>query len=369
MGKRLLQFGLAVSFFAAGCGSRSGLEDYPSEKLPVVAGLVPIVCHSSVAASSTVNVKSPLQMEIILDGSGSMSDDHKWVAAVTGLDVIFDDFLAEEDPTFAAGLIVFSDRRDPTVGEGPYPTATDVPPALVDKRQRDAMRARLDRTTPGGGTPTFRALEGGFGVLRAFDPPSDRNPQKILVILTDGVPSGPLGVPNSHEIEQAQCLDLVTAERGGLPSIRTFAVGIGPFPGNTDYDPNFMGDLAIAGGTRSSPVCDPHATNEDRVCHFQISPLGKPTSDLTREFVSAIDRIRQVAVRSCEFTFVDNDPVDPTNVIVDWTDGAGKKESIAEDTDNGWTYDARRRTVVLHGRVCAEVSADFSGDVSVRRSC
>ena len=353
-----------------GCGSRSQLstDEFASNE--------PGTCRSSVGSATKRIGKTPLDMEIVLDGSGSMSDDNKWVAVSAGLDVIFDDLLAEPDRDLAVGLIIFSDQKDRTVGEGPYPTAVDVPLGIVDAARHDALRKRLDTTYPGAGTPTLRALRGGFNTLTKFTSPETRGPngRKIVVLMTDGVPSGPPNVPFSHQIEQGQCIDLVRAQiQDGPPTgpIRTFAVGIGPFPGNSDYDPNFIGDLAIAGGTRASPQCEPHTATESNVCHFQVSPLGKSSNELEREFVAAIEKIRQISVQGCEFSFdTESAPsVDVSKIKVVYTDAAGGNHTIAQDTDNGWTFDPSTRRVFLHGQACTSSNVDLRGSVSVVLGC
>jgi hypothetical protein len=361
---------LVALLAVGGCGSRSQLSvnDFTSAE--------PAICRSSVASGTKRIGKTPLDMEIVLDGSGSMTDDNKWVAVSAGLDVIFDDFLVQADRDLAVGMIIFSDQKDPTVGEGPYPAAVDVPLGFVGVSLHDALRKRLDTTYPGGGTPTFRALRGGFDVLTKFTSPETRSPngRKILVLMTDGVPSGPPNVPLSHQIEQNQCLDLVRAQiHDGPPTgpIRTFAMGIGPFPGNSDYDPNFMGDLAVAGGTRASPNCEPHAAAESSVCHFQVSPLGKTPTELKREFVAAIDAIRQISVQSCEFSFDTGSAttVDVSKITVVYTDATGQAHPIQEDTDNGWTFDPNVGRVFLHGQACTSSNVDLNGSVSVVLGC
>ncbi|MEO6419370.1 MAG: hypothetical protein ABIP39_08200, partial [Polyangiaceae bacterium] len=167
---RTIGASLVALLASSACGSRSdlGLGDLSFEQ--------PVTCRSSVGAATKRIGKTPLDMQIVLDGSGSMADDNKWVAVAAGLDVIFDSFAVTPDPELAVGLIIFADQRDPTVGEGPYPTKPDVPLGLVDGARHKALRTRLDATFPGAGTPTLRALEGGFNVLKAFSSPEKRGP-------------------------------------------------------------------------------------------------------------------------------------------------------------------------------------------------
>src|SRR5690606_24928316 len=149
---------------------------------------------------------------------------------------------------------------------------------------------------------------------------------------------------------------------------KTFSVGIGPFPGGAfSYDPKFMGDMAVAGGTRATPQCNPASTNINNVCHFQITPGGKPIQQLKNEFVNAINRIRGLAV-GCEFNIVldeDAGNVDPNKINVVWTDGKGKQNLIPQDDEDGWSYDDPENPtkVILNGQACGDVSADLGSNV------
>ena len=203
-------------------------------------------CESAEAATS----RAPVYMLIVLDGSGSMDQDNKWVAVVPALDAIFDDFKAKADPSIAVGLLAFSDKKDPTCTslipglpgpcKGPYPSSVDVPIAIVDQAQHDKLHTRITGSAPGGGTPTFAALSGGYATLENFVPSGALPPggKKVLVIMTDGVPSG-------GSSEQTQCTTAAAAELAkAAPKgpVTTFAVGIGVFPSTdtANYDPAFM---------------------------------------------------------------------------------------------------------------------------------
>jgi hypothetical protein len=185
------------------------------------------------------------------------------------------------------------------------------------------------------------------------------------------------GVPNGGSTEQAQC---VAAAKQALAfpapkgPIKTFSVGIGPFPGSAfSYDPKFMGDLAVAGGTRATPQCNPAATNVAQVCHFQITPGGKPITQLKQEFINAINRIRGLAV-GCEFNIEFGDAgqdIDPTKINVVWTDGTGATHIIDQDDTDGWTYDdpTAPTKVILNGQSCGDVSQDLGANVQIVIGC
>lgn len=320
------------------------------------------------ATASTDTTKAPVFMEIVLDGSGSMSDDGKWTAAVGALDAVFDDWLAEADPNIGVGLLVFADQLDPTSGSGPYPSAKDIYPAFVNQSQHDALRARIDTSDAYGGTPTYTALSGAYAKMKAYKPlpPLPADGRKVVVLMTDGVPTDG---PGSQDTTAASAALNLGAPQG---PIKTFSVGIGPFPGDGfGYDSNFMGDLAVAGGTRASPQCDPHATQINNVCHFQITPGGKPIAQLKQDFINAINRIRGVA-SGCEYAISsEGGIIDPNLINVIWTDSNGKQHVISQDENDGWTYDdpGNPTKVILHGQACGDTSQDPSAVVKILIGC
>jgi von Willebrand factor type A domain len=320
--------------------------------------------------------RAPVYMQIVLDGSGSMGDDNKWAAVVPALTSIFDDLLAKNDPAFGVGLIAFADNLDPTcqtfqtpIGPikgncaGPYPSSVDVPIAFVDQGQHDKLRGRIVPSGPTGDTPTKSALTGGYNALQTFAPkaPLLSNGKKVLVLMTDGVPT------DSSASEDAS---LVASEL--QKGITTFAVGIGPFP-TTDpksYDPAFMGQLAQAGGA-APPGCNPNeASNAANTCHFQVTPGGKSAQVLTQEFIDAINKIRS-AVATCEFILTKDGAVDPSQVNVLYTDGGGTQHVLVQDGSNGWSYDNPQNPskVILHGSDCDTVKADPKGKVEIVLGC
>jgi hypothetical protein len=73
------------------------------------------------ATATAKATKSPVYLEFILDGSGSMRQNNKWTAATQALNAVFGTVQAAKDTGEGIGLIVFSDTKDPTHSSGPYP--------------------------------------------------------------------------------------------------------------------------------------------------------------------------------------------------------------------------------------------------------
>src|SRR5262249_36089473 len=129
------------------CGARSEL--FFGERAPLDAGADGKL-HVSCVSARPAGTLAPAYIELVLDGSGSMGDDGKWDAATRALNALFDEYASGKDVETALGLLVFSDHKDITGADGPYPTSVDVAPAYVDDKQYTALRARLDGTRPVG---------------------------------------------------------------------------------------------------------------------------------------------------------------------------------------------------------------------------
>ena len=335
------------------------------------SGLLGAGCANATAQAKRV----PVYMLIVLDGSGSMVNANKWAAIVPALDAIFDDFEVRGDPAFGVGLTIFADANDPTITEktaGPY-DKMDVPVAFVDQAQHAALHARIDLTTPNLGTPTYEVLSGQYPLLEqlAPKPPLLADGKRVLVLMTDGVPdpdmpAGQNEGPWSLKLAQTEFM------KAAPGPITTFAVGIGPLDGTqTDYDPAFMGALAVAGGAPKQP-CDPtEKTNPLNMCHFQITPGGQTVDQLKEKFIEALTAIR-TELLTCEYTLdKTGGVVDPTEVNVIYTSGAGTQSLLEEDPANGWTYDDPNAPtkVVLHGTTCDTVKADEYGNIEIVLGC
>jgi hypothetical protein len=316
-------------------------------------------------------------MELVVDFSGSMMDDNKFTALQSALNTLFDDLGAQADPSIGVGMIAFSDQKDPTTGMGPYPTDADVPLRLVDGTQKTALKTRI-ATTPMNATPTYPALQGAYPILEALDPASAALPaggKKVVVLMTDGIPTEPPGDTRPNIIALASAKLSLVAPQG---PIYLFSVGIGQFPGNSGtYDPQFLGQLAVAGGTRSSATCNPLETaNVGNVCYFQVTPDASagPTV-LEQKFIDAINAIRsQAALCDFDIQVPEGGTVAANQVNVVFIAGSGAQHVVypngAKNTD-GWTLDnaTSPTKVLLHGKSCSDVKTDLKSKISVVLGC
>jgi len=333
-------------------------------------------------ATATASVtRQPVYMLIVLDGSGSMQMENKWSAVVPALDAFFDDLLNNPDPSFGVGLTIFSDKNDPQCGGGnfgncvgPYPTM-NVAIADVSSTQAAALHARLDNTSPQGDTPTVAVLQGQYAALDAYTPvsPLPAGGQKVLVLMTDGVPNDANNDPQSQL--QQECITQATQQFAMTPPVITFAVGIGDYSplDTTQYDPAFMGELAVAGGDPRMGCVPGNTTDPTMMCHFQITPGGQTATAIEQQFITAINAIRG-EVASCTFQLERPDGggmIDPTKVNVVYNDGSGNTTVINEDPTNGWSYDnpTNPTSVTLNGTSCSTLKMSMGGSISIVLGC
>jgi hypothetical protein len=387
---------VATALALGACGTTEAPSGFPSPDAPAVddSGVVPapgddgsgpapgpfggdtdaaIPTGSAVGdagcASAMVQAKrAPAYLLFVQDGSDSMNDQNKWAAVVPALESMFAKMQAAADPSIAAGLILFPDKG------GPYPSSADVPVAYVSAAQASALNTRLGAGLALG-TPTQAAIQGGYTELETFTPkaPLQPNGKKILVLITDGVPTDAcanlLGVGS---YTSNPCATLAAQELA-LPApkgpIETFVIGVGQFPGIPGtFDPRFLGNLAKAGGTAPAG-CNPDETsNQANLCYFEIDP-SKATSaaQLQGEITAALDAIRG-KVASCAFAIQSSGvgvfDKGKVNVTIDG-------QTILQDPANGWSYDDPNTPsqILLHGASCQKASSTITANVSIVLGC
>lgn len=310
--------------------------------------------------------RSPVYMLIVLDGSGSMQSSSKWTASVSALTQFFSQVQAANDPAFGLGMTVFEDSRTGSFGGN---TAIQVPIRVVDAQQGSALTARLTGTSPYGGTPTYTTMQAAYTNVAAFDPqlPLLPNGKKVIVLISDGVPNG-------GTAEQNNVINLARQKANIQPAdlaITTFSMGVGPIGGSTSsYDPKFMAQVAVAGGT-ARPNCDVNNISDaTRMCHFQLTP-GSSASQLATDFLAAINAVRGLAT-SCEYSFTvpAGQQLDPNLVSVTFTQN-GQSTEVPKSTSNGWRYDnpSNPTKVILEGGWCDQVRNASDGKIEIVLGC
>lgn len=265
---------------------------------------------------------------IILDKSGSMNDDNKWVQATAALDSVATNLASQ----MRFGLALFpgtsgGDCAEPTLAlaMGSHPSAT--------------IQASYQGVTPDGYTPAALALQ----TARQQDWVSDASDlldaqrSKIIVLITDGFPNCLAGVADDDDpdgpVNEAGALSAL-----GVP---VYVVGFG-----AGVDPANLDDVAQAGGTDNP--------NDPDHFYFQADN-GTELEDVLLTIGSLI--------ASCDLSLAGTPP-DPTRIYVT-LDGT----PLVRDDPDGWRYQATPNRVRLLGGACDTLQNDPTAEFEVIFGC
>jgi hypothetical protein len=214
--------------------------------------------------------------------------------------VCIDIFIAVICNNNAGGSCVVNDYGTPDVPIQPLPA---VEPAIT---------ASLAAHNPGGGTPTYPALQGAMQYAVGHATGTGR--KTIVVLATDGA-------PNDCNSDVTNVSQVAAAGFNSNPSIQTFVIGIG----NTGN----LNQIAQAGGTGQAIIVNTNTAGQD--------------------FLNAMNQIRGRAL-TCTFTMPTPDSgetVNPSEVNVYYTPPGGTTEVIygvaseaqCDPAVGGWYYD------------------------------
>jgi hypothetical protein len=212
----------------------------------------------------------------------------------------------------------------------------------------------LARHEPTSSTPTSAALQGSTDFCRQWA--TDHAGRVVVnVFATDGEPSG--CDENPTNIER-----IASTAFGGMPSIRTFVIGVGDdVSGDAGSDAKQLLDgIAQAGGTMKA---------------FVVTD-----ADVNRQFLDALNQIRGAAL-ACAYTIPDSmgRMPDYTKVNVRYTPGGSTTSvvipKVAGPADcanrDGWYYDneANPTRILMCDATCQKFSMDTKGKVEIEVGC
>jgi hypothetical protein len=360
--------------------------------------------------------QQPAAMLVLMQRSGSMSQNNKWAfaaqAIVGALDQnVFDDmtlgFMAAPNGNTGAPqcLITASGGLVTQVACGvPAFPQVDLKLAGTNKSSassgvRHDIKSWLTTNAPdnsaGDGNPLYDAIKSGIGALQLWPGPGKR----ILFVVTDGAISCTSISTRPGYTDGNGCPDwenpnnIITlvnqANVNSSTPIDSFIVGV---PGSDSYDPtaqNYppyhmraaLSDIAYAGSPANVPANCTHTnpfkqTDPDPTvsCHFDM------TQNYTSQQVAAAIAQVRGKVLGCIFDVPqpEGGTVDPTKVNVSYEVGGAaltpiyKRASVSEDCsqDGCWDYtDSSNTQVELFGKACSDIQASTDADVEITVGC
>jgi Ca-activated chloride channel homolog len=146
--------------------------------------------------------RKPANIMLVLDTSGSMSEESKLDNAKRGLKV----FLAQLSPSDRVGLISFNDQIFTNQQVEPF------------SKDRAALLSQINQLFPGGETAVYDASEAGLRAIQKLHDPSRIN---AVVVLTDGEDNQ----SNQTAGELAHTLDQQARSEGLTVRVYTIAYG------------------------------------------------------------------------------------------------------------------------------------------------
>jgi hypothetical protein len=251
-------------------------------------------CGSDTQEAMTV----PLSMFVLLDQSGSMTQDgNRWAPVTTALKA----FIA--GPSLAGvgvGLQYFplgaTMTSDPQICTATNYSTADVPlgdlpangAALASSIDKHFFTAAMANDPAHWGTPTYPALQGSYEYLRGYLT-ANSSRRGVLLLATDGLPSKLCMGDTPAEIAT-----LIASQLAMTPPIQTYVIGIGKI---TTLD-----TWAMAGGTGQA---------------FVVDGTGTTTQD---DLTKALNQIR-VLTLPCDYPIPApaDGSVDPNKVNVRFT--------------------------------------------------
>jgi hypothetical protein len=271
----------------------------------------------------------PADVLLVLDRSGSMdysttSDQNcnndpnctpRWPAVTSAVDATL---------TSTSGSINWGLKLYSSTGNGC--TVNSGVEVQISTSSVSAIQNQINRTSPGGNTPTAQAIEAATTYYKGVN---DGN-NHVILLATDGEPNCKPGESNSTTNVPGTVDAITAAAAAGYP---VYVIGIGPSVGNLD-------NFAVAGGTG----------------HYY--PASSP-----EELASAFASISQL-VTTCTFALSLAAGADLDNVAV-YLD----KHLVQKDGTNGWSFGANNQTVVLNGTTCESVKSGAATLVEILVGC
>lgn len=363
----------------------------------------------------TATVPEPLAIYIMLDNSGSMSDDSKWTNAVAAITAFVNSDTTAHGAAWACvnddgGVVpVPPDLAPPAPGaisvaiqyfhpqnvqnpnecDGTGHSTPAVPMAPLPSNA-SAIVASLGSTGPHRNTPTTGALTGGTEYCAAYEA-AHPNEKCVLVLVTDGQPNG-CGLTDSCPDGGSGCVDpnsastltpIAASAFKAANSVITFTVGMS---GVTPNGFNLLNAIAIAGGSDCTPnspgneACDVTTGGSQAFLDAlnTIRHTVQVTGTSTRTFTTTST---QTTTLSCEWAIpkpAAGETFDKGRVNVTFTTEGGSEKlgnvpGVAQcaAAGDGWYYDDPNTPtkIVTCPSTCTKLQAATDAKVQVLVGC
>jgi hypothetical protein len=275
----------------------------------------------------------PPNLLLLVDQSGSMKDSistHSLRTKIDDTKEALNLLLNRGEGSIHFGFMSYP--SDSTCGSG------QISVACSDTSVSD-IRARVSSLSPNGGTPTGPALD----IALAYQTLHDASRSNFVVLLTDGMPTCPMG-NGRNETPEDQQTAIAAAAALHQRAIDTFVVGIGEDLNASN--PDVLNQMAIAGG-RPRPGA---------IRYYKANSLD--------ELNAAFDDISQ-AVFGCTFTL--NPQPEDSKLLWLTYDGLTVRRDYSHD--NGWDYDELLNQVTAYGPACDLLKVGGIAVVEVWMGC
>jgi len=336
--------------------------------------------NDSCAATKNKAEQVPLDMYIMFDQSSSMKDNSKWTSttaalkafveqpAAAGIGVGIQYFPQASGVACTATFCATDADCGPAVCGPCMPAAPGIPFAICsgfggdsckpsDYAVPDVPIAPLpavgttiinsinSHSASGSSTPTGPALQGAVDYAKQW---AISNPTHttVVVLASDGEPTGCTGSITS--------VDAAAAAFNGVPSIKTFVIGVG--------DIASLNSVAAAGGTGSAIIVD-------------------GSQNATEEFLQAMNEIRGAAL-SCSYLIPQpppGDDIDYNAINVEFTPESGipilipqvQNAAACPAAGLAWYYDipGAPKQIIFCDATCTQVASDTKAVVDVLVGC
>ncbi len=332
---------------------------------------------SACATAAYDGERSPLDMYIVFDRSGSMSTstssgaslwdatkqafiDYTNAPESDGVGVGLEffppgtgsgaDCLLGAPPNCPVGCIPFVAFCVPA-GDSGCNINDYLPPAVVIQPLpgvKSQIVTALNGTSPGGGTPTVPAMQAAAQAVTAYA--SQHVDRKVIIVLaTDGN-------PNDCNSDIAGVANIAATAASLSPPVNTFVIGIN----NSGVNTSGLDQIAASGGTSKALIVDP--------------------ANAGAEFLAAMLAIQGQAL-GCTFAMPTPDPgatIDPNQLNVWYTPEGGTETIIykvagagaCDPTLGGWYYDnpANPAEIILCPTSCNAIGGT-KGKIRIELGC